>query len=251
MKNCQKGLTSIFLILIALVILGIAAGAYYFGKSSNPVPLSPASPAPSSTAVPASTPVASPTATPTVAPSSKPIPTPNPNSNVFYSQDLGISFNFTTKSTGINDTKFSVKQIGNKVYVYSGSGPAENGQYLEMFSKDKNQSLIDAIKAKILTGYSLDDCLLKTITQTFTGQSYPANIELAQITVPVLANDDMETLSNKAKKCPATYTAVGGLNYFLMDKDHPDKFVFFSIGQYAIDSGIGDKYWQNTITFYP
>lgn len=233
--------------ILILAILGIGAGAYYLGKQSGQgIPQSPPPPPPSSFST--SLPTVSPTATPTVTPAPA---SPNPNSNVFTSQDLGITFNYTTKSTGINDSKILVKQIGNRVYVYSAPGPAENGQYLEMFSKDKNQSLIDAVSKKILAGYSLNDCLVKTITGTFTGQSHPQNFELVQISVPTSPNDDMETLSEKGKKCPAAYTAIGGLSYFLTDPAHSDKFIFLSIGQYAIDSGIGDKNWQTTIKFLP
>lgn len=242
----QRGVVGLLPIIgILVLIVAIGAGAYYFGKSSSkPVTLSP-SPSPTATATPTVT------ATPTPSSTSTPTPTSTPNSNYFVSQDLGVSFYYTKASTGVNNNKILVKEIGSKIYVYSAPGPAENGQYLEMFSKDKNQSLIDAIKQKILANYSLSDCLLKTITQTFTGQSYPANFELAQITVPVDANDNMENLSLKADKCPKGYTAVGGLSYFLMDKNHPDKFIFLSIGQYAIDSGIADKNWQNTIQFLP
>lgn len=247
MKICQKGFSSIIILLVIIVILGVGAGAYYFGKSSNQnIPLSPASPVP--TASPMATSIATPVATPTIIPSPTP---PNPNSNVFTSQDLGISFNYTNKNTGINGSKIQVKQIGNKVYVYSASGKPEDGQYLEMFSKDKNDLLIDAIKKKILIGYSLNDCLVKTITSTFTGQTHPANFELSQISVPVAPNDDLINLSEKAKKCPASYTAVGGLSYFLFDPAHTDKFIFLSIGQYGIDSGIADKLWQTTIKFLP
>lgn len=244
MKVSQKGFAPILTILVVLVVLGIGAGAYYFGKSNAPVPSSPPpSPPPSPTITSKITPTSMLTSTPT--------PTVNPNSNVFTSQNLGVSFNYTTKSTGINDSKIAVKEIGNKIYVYSTNGAPENGQYLEMFSKNKNQSLIDAIKQKILTGYSLNDCLVKTMSGTFNGQSYPANFELAQIGVPTTAGVDMETLSEEAKKCPAGYIALGGLNYFLIDVNHPDKFIFLNIGQYGIDSGISDKPWQNTIKFLP
>lgn len=247
MKNCQKGFSVAAILLSVLVVLGIGVGAYYFGKSAGQqVPATPPPP----TSLPSASPAVSPTTPPTATPVSSPTSVPaTPNSNLFTDPELGISFNYTSKKLDGGST-IGVKQIGNKVFVYmQPSSTPENGQYLEMFSKDKNDSLLDAVKKKILAGYSLNDCLVKNIKETFTGQTYPANFELVQITVPTTANDDMETLSEKAKKCPASYTAVGGLNYFLFDPGHPDKFIFFSIGQYAIDSGIGDKNWQNTIKF--
>lgn len=240
----QKGIAVIPLVLIILVILVVGGGAYYFGKTSAPVPLSPKpSPTPSPTAT------ATPTTTPTQA--LTPTSTPTPNANLFNSPNLGISFYYTKKSTGINDSTIAVKQIGNKVYVYSTSGKPESGQWVEVFSKNSNQSLEDAIKEKILTGYSLTDCLVKATVNPISGQVLPASFVIAQINVPTGPNDDLGTITQKAEKCPVNYVATNGAAYFLMDKDHPDKFVFFSIGQYGIDSGITDKLWQNTITFLP
>ncbi|MDB5057684.1 MAG: hypothetical protein JWO59_1156, partial [Chloroflexi bacterium] len=40
----------------------------------------------------------------------------------------------------------------------------------------------------------------------------------------------------------------GGISYFLADSRHPDKYLFFSIGQYPIAAGSG-KAWQDTIQF--
>ncbi|MFA5933299.1 MAG: hypothetical protein WCV81_03510 [Microgenomates group bacterium] len=246
MKN-QRGVIGMLPIIgILVLIVAIGAGAYYFGKSSSkPVTQSPPPPPPTTTPTPTATMTPSPTATPT------PTPTATPNSNYYISSNLGVSFYYTKASTGVNDSKILVKEVGNKIYVYSAGTQAETGQYLEVFAKDKNQTLVDAIKAKILTGYSLDDCIVKTITGTFTGQTYPANFQLAQISVPTDANDDMETLSKKGEKCPAGRLNIGGLAYFLADSEHPDKLIFLSIGQYAIDSGIGNKTWQNTIKFLP
>lgn len=245
MKICQKGISSALLLLIIAVILGIGAGAYYFAKSPGQKipPAPPSVPAPPPIATPAATPIPSPAPSPTSVPA-------GPNSNLFTSPGLGISFNYTSKKQD-NGSMILVKQIGNKVFVSFSTVQPETGQYLEMFSKDKNDSLIDAVKKKILAGYSLNDCLVKTITKTFTGQNHPANFELAQISVPAAPNDDLMNLSEKAKKCPTAYTAVGGLSYFLSDPAHPDKFIFLSIGQYGIDSGISDKLWQTTIKFLP
>lgn len=249
MKN-QRGFSAVLILIAILLILGVGAGAYYFGKSNTPVPASPPPPPPSPS--PSAIPTITSKVTPTSMLTATLTPTINPNSNVFTSQDLGVSFYYTKESTGgVGGTKVLVKEIGNKIYVYSASTQPESGQYLEMFAKDKNQTLIDAVKSKILTGYSLDDCLVKTISGTFSGQSYSANFELAQIGVPTTAGVDMETLSEEVKKCPAGYVAFGGLNYFLMDSTYPDKFIFLSIGQYGIGSGIGDKAWQNTIKFLP
>lgn len=41
---------------------------------------------------------------------------------------------------------------------------------------------------------------------------------------------------------------VGGIGYFQADALLPDKFLFFSIGQYGILAG-EDQPWQQTIRF--
>lgn len=245
MQVNQKGFSAALILIAILLIMGIGTGAYYFGKSSAPVPPPPPPPSPSAT------PTISPKTTPTVMPTVTLTPTVNPNSNIFTSQELGVTFNYTNKNTGVNNSKIAAKQIGNKIYVYSTSGPAEEGQYLEMFTKDKNASLIEAIKQKILVGYSLTDCLVKVAQNPVTGQSYPAGYEIANITVPTGPNDGLEEMFEKTKKCPEKYVTTNGISYFLTDANHPDKFIYLSIGQYGIDSGIGDKLWQTTIKFLP
>lgn len=244
MKVNQKGFAPILVILAILVILGIGVGAYYFGKSSSkPITLSPSpSPTATITLTPTATIIPSPTITPT--------PTATPNSNLFTSQTLGVSFYYTKANTGVNNSSIAVKEIGNKIYVYSTSGKPEDGQYLEVFSKDKNQSLIDVIKQKILTGYSLTDCIVGTAKNPVTGQTYPASYEIAEINVPGPFTD-LEAQAAKASKCPEKYVTTNGISYFLEDSNHPDKFIYLSIGQYPIDSGIGDKLWQTTIKFLP
>ena len=47
------------------------------------------------------------------------------------------------------------------------------------------------------------------------------------------------------------YTICGiafNIAYFLADTAHPDRFVFFSIGQYGIPAGNGHV-WQQTLRF--
>lgn len=80
-----------------------------------------------------------------------------------------------------------------------------------------------------------------------SGKSYPSTYQTATIDVPHAENDDLSTLSEKWQKCPEPYVSENGISYFLEDTNRPDKFVYFSIGQYAIDSGISNLMWQDTI----
>uniref|UniRef100_A0A7C4R5K1 Uncharacterized protein n=1 Tax=candidate division CPR3 bacterium TaxID=2268181 RepID=A0A7C4R5K1_UNCC3 len=56
------------------------------------------------------------------------------------------------------------------------------------------------------------------------------------------------------KYCPVGYSLANGARYFMMDKNHPDRFFFFSIGQYGIMLDPNDmqnsKLWQETVVVY-
>jgi len=60
--------------------------------------------------------------------------------------------------------------------------------------------------------------------------------------------EDQEAMLSRWRTCPQPYTVVGGIGYFQSDALHPSKFLFFSIGQYAIMAG-DNQPWQETIRF--
>lgn len=160
----------------------------------------------------------------------------------YVSPKLGISFLFAEKDG--NGQKILVKEIGNKVYLYGEKMKYDSGQYVEVFQKDKGQSLTDAIREKFLSGYSSDKCKI-TVDKTYPNLNYEV------VNIEVVGNyDDMEKLFTALKDCPSPYTQSNGISYFLGDKNHPDKFVFFSIGQYLINKApTGEQGWQDTIEF--
>lgn len=220
----------VLLVVGAVLVIAAIAGAYFLGQKQQ-----------------APAPVASPTV-PTTTPTPTPAPTPtptDPNVKTFSSADLGITFNYLEMQNG---EKFAAKQVGSKVYVYQTKFPVEQGQYVEVFSKDKADNLKTAIEKKFLVGYPPADCFVTIGKNPVTGQTVPATFVFAQITVPKSPSDGMEELSAKWGKCPSPYTATNGIAYFLMDTAHPDKFVFLSIGQYAIDAG-SNLPWQSTLKF--
>lgn len=158
----------------------------------------------------------------------------------FNSSKLGISFQYFTGEGGTNE----VKEVGNKVLV-----GGENGQFVEMFSKSPEDTLAVAIQKKFLTGISETDCFIKVLpnTSSFAGGPVPpSNHEKATIAYPFDPDNFMET----QHKCPPQYSMTNGISYFLMDQNHPSKFFFFSIGQYAISAEAGSqpglKSWQDT-----
>lgn len=171
----------------------------------------------------------------------------NPNLKTYTSKTLGITFTYLGKQ---DTTEITTKELGNKVCVTY--DPQDNtcskGQFVEVFNKEKTQTLADAIKKQFLSNYSEKDCFVKT-NLTFSPNSNLAikNYEKAEIGFPA-SSDPNDPGWQNADKCPAVYTTTNGIAYFLMDKNHPDKFLFFSIGQYPITSE-NNKLWQETLTF--
>ena len=142
-----------------------------------------------------------------------------------------------------------MKENGNKVYVYPPSFKSyTEGQWVEVFPKGKDESLADAIKRVILPTNSPTDCLVTSNPPNLQSK-YPQNYKTAVIGVPSDPNDDLSTLGPKWEKCHEPYVTENGISYFLEDTNHPDRFVYFSIGQYPISSGRPNQVWQDTISF--
>jgi hypothetical protein len=199
--------------------------------------------------VPAATEPAAATVAPTTAPAAPAsAPTSAPGSGsvaTFTSTRLGITFNYLTSQDG---QQFGTLEQGDKVYVYAGNMQPTTGQWVQVFQKPAAQSLTDAIKAQVLQGYSLADCLVTPVESPENGQSWPGGYSFAQIKLPQVAGETPEQLQASARKCPQPYAAIGGLAYFVADANHPTQFVFFSIGQYGIPAG-PQKPWQTTLRF--
>jgi len=191
------------------------------------------------------TPSSSPTPTISIAPI-KTVPqfpqSTNPNLKRYISEKLSITFTYLVSQNG---QTASVQEIGNKVYVYYTGTPATQGQYIEVFDKDKNQTLEEAVKAQILKGYSESDCPIKS-----QSQYVPVGFTALSITLPISQGDEPEAIQAKAAKCPSKYTAFGGMAYFVEDPSHPDKMFFLSIGQYLINSEGDNKGWQDTLQLF-
>lgn len=164
----------------------------------------------------------------------------NPNAKLFLSETLKVQFSY---NPNYENTSFSVKETENKIYVYMSTTKAEDGQYLEVFTKDANDSLETAIQKKFLVGYNSTNCFVETIeNKDGTGMAK------AIISYPPPSDPDEPFFAN-SDKCPAVYSQSNGISYFLYDKNFPDKFLFVSIGQYGIKSGVRESLWQQTIKF--
>jgi hypothetical protein len=253
------------LALTFLVMISLAAGCA--GSALGPVPtvvpaatnapsatlLPPLTAEPSPTAVPAasSVPTPAPTGTsvptqvPTLAPPATATSAPRGDSATFTSQALGIRFGYPAALDG---RRVGIKETGDKVYVYIEPLQPEVGQWVQVYRKPPAQSLEDAIRQQVLKGVSAQDCQVVSSDDPVAGQVNPPTFRFARIDVPRTPGEDYESLIAKAKKCPQPYAAIGGMAYFLADTAHPDRFLFFSIGQYMIPLG-KDRTWQSSIGF--
>lgn len=230
------------MVLILVIVIVLASGVFLFGLVmgkggglTTKITMITATPTQSPTAT------LLPAVSPTVSVPNFPV-SANPNVVRFTSQKLGVSFTYLKSQNG---QTISTQEIGNKVYVYMDNTAVTNGQYLEVMPKDKNQTLADAIKAQILTGYSTSDCVIQPATQYI-----PAGFTALEIVVPFNQNDTQDQIVAKSEKCPATYTAMGGMAYFIEDPAYPDRMYFLSIGQYLIESEGSNSGWQNTIQVF-
>ena len=175
----------------------------------------------------------------------------NPDSIHFTSQKLAISFDYAKETAMTPPYPIKTIEEGSKVYVYvdNGTNP-HTGQWVEVFQKEKTQTVADAIKQKFLANYAAKDCSVSMQTTYPDKAKLPTNYEIAEITFPQPTDANEPWFAN-ADKCPATYTTTNGISYFLMDKNHPDKYVYFSIGQYGIPAGTRNEkeLWQDTFRF--
>lgn len=185
---------------------------------------------------------------PTLIPTAPPSPTLSQNVKIFTSPDLGISFTYDG-NTLWDGKPVQVKEIGDKAYLYAWDENPEDGRFVEVFSKDATDSLPDAITKRFLQGYSPQDCHV-TVANLAKNYYERSGFVYAQIR-PIEPPSAIESLPQLAAKCPPVYATINSLTYFLMDIAHPDKLVFFNIGQDTIDSGRTDVLitWDQTIQF--
>lgn len=162
---------------------------------------------------------------------------------LYYSDRLGIGFTYIPEPDLAPGYTVSVVEDGNKIVV-------DEEQSVEVFSKNPEQTLEEAIAERFLKGYDPKKCFVKI---------YDENIEVdasgyvaAGISFPEPENPEDAWWTNNVD-CPNGYSEINGVSYFLMNKEVPGKFVFVEVGQYAAASdGIvdanGQEYnWSHSI----
>lgn len=170
-----------------------------------------------------------------------------PSTILFTSSRLGISFSHISAQGG---DAIATREVGDTIYVYDTKLPYLQGQYVQVFVKDPQDTLEQAITQIVLKGFNLHDC---PIGPARVALSYPATYKLASIRYAVSHPDPNggwpivdET------KCPKGFTELpdAGIAYFLVDTQHPAKLFFFYIGLSAIQASADSSnslLWQETL----
>jgi putative hemolysin len=212
--------------------------AYYRGECR---PARQAAAAP--TRAPSPTRVASPTAVPL--PATAPATAAATGATTYTSAALGISFSYLPDQSG---QTVKVLEQGDKIYVYPANMEPTAGQWVQVFRKPADESLLAAITRGIMPGYPAQDCQVVQAADPAGAGRHAPNYEYAGIVVRRAPGEDDAAVLPRWRTCPQPYTVVGGIGYFQSDALHPSKFLFLSIGQYTILAG-DDQPWQETIRF--
>ncbi|OGG95604.1 hypothetical protein A2V95_03400 [Candidatus Kuenenbacteria bacterium RBG_16_41_7] len=154
----------------------------------------------------------------------------------FISEDLGISFCYPDK---YGNNSIAVKQENNKVYVYWAGSSPESGQSVEIFEKDR----VDTLKTAIEKHFQLSNYKDCSVDESTTKYNTKNGATTAELSYPFNTTSDGPWFSSGY--CPDGYEMTNGIRYFYTTPNS-NKFLFFSIGQYSIDLSDG-RTWQDTI----
>lgn len=161
------------------------------------------------------------------------------------SEQLGLKVSFYSNP----ENRTSSKVDGNRIYFYW-NGPSnatgyKSGQFLEGFTKAATSSFPSAIEDRFLRAVNKEKCSVKITEDT-------PDYQEAIIDYPDTPCADGSPAFT-CNSCPANYSRTNGIAYFKYYKSQPDKYFYFSIGQYSLLGGVeGAKSsleWFNNLEF--
>ena len=232
-------------LLLVLIVLIVLIASSCTPQSAVTPAIAPPTRAAPPTAVPAPLPTraAPPTAVPP--PATAPATAPAAGATTYTSAALGIRFSYLPSQNG---QTVKVLEQGDKIYVYQANMEPTAGQWVQVFRNPAGESLVAAIRRVIMPGHPAQDCQVVQVADPAGAGRAASGYEYAGIVVRRAPGEDEAAVLPRWRTCPQPYTVVGGIGYFQSDPLHPSKFLFLSIGQYAILAG-DDQPWQETISF--
>jgi hypothetical protein len=169
-------------------------------------------------------------------------------STLFTSNNFHICFLHAIKGSAVvPQVAINTQENANTIYVYATNTQPSSGQSVEVFNKEPGDDIKQAITKRFLQGINANDCFVKISPNG----NLPANFVKATIGYPIPQNADQPNWTY-GENCPENYKESNGIAYFLMDKNHPDRLFYFSIGQYGIEASTGNqnRLWQDTIQVF-
>ncbi len=151
--------------------------------------------------------------------------------NEYISRDLGVKFKYMADDN--QGTICEVTREGNKLIIC-------DTHSVEIFNKNVNDSLQQAVEKQFLANYLPEKCFFKEIT---TNDDSKKGI----ISYPIDENSTSYWWEN-AEHCPA-YSELNGIRYFKMYAASPNSYAFFDIGQGMIGTEVGISQWFETFEF--
>ena len=167
----------------------------------------------------------------------------------YTSKRLKLSFSYFQSTNSPH--KLEVEEEGNKIsiFVVGSSGEKWVPKFVQVFDKNPEKSLSEAVSENFLNSYSPDNCGIKEDELEKKYKMYNPDFEYATIRVLGIASDtSYEESRAKAALCPEDYISFNGIRYFVMDKKHPGRYAFVDIGQDNI-SAYPNMSWDMTIRF--
>lgn len=168
---------------------------------------------------------------------------------LYYSDELEVGFTYLSPSP---TSSIKITEEGNKIYLHMEKEEKEQGQSIEVFEKEPRISLKEAIEQEFLKDIDPKDCFVE-VSEKKEGDKYVR----AQISYPK-SDVEGEPWWAGGEKCPENYKKTNGGQYFFMDENVPDKFLFIKLGQavWAFDGtpkGEGNengKDWSSSIKVF-
>lgn len=160
---------------------------------------------------------------------------------VYYSESLDIGFTYDPYNYS-DERSIWIQEVDNKIYSYGNfeidqmkesNSPIGGITYadIEVFEKDPDISFQQALENRFLSEYDAEDCYVEFFEESepFFLPELPDYIA-AEIVFP--PNEEVDGASfNHGDKCVDGYSRTNGKQYFLFNKNAPDKYFFIRIGQ--------------------